>query len=57
VLITYADPGQGHDGGLYRGAGGRFVGACRNGKLAFAWALDPTLKQALAGFSAAQGER
>jgi hypothetical protein len=41
VLLTYADPALGHDGGLYRGAGAVCLGRTANGKLAFAWALEP----------------
>lgn len=43
VLLTYADAGVGHDGGLYLGAGALPVGRTVNGKLAFAWALDGAL--------------
>lgn len=57
VLITYADPGVGHDGGLYLGAGALPIGTCSNGKLAFAWPLDLTLAPALKAWSAALTER
>ena len=49
VLITYADPGVGHDGGLYRGAGAIPVGFTGNGKLAFAWPLRPHVRAILEG--------
>lgn len=51
VLLTYADPGVGHDGGLYRGAGGVLVGQTKNGKLCFAWALDGALRDGLKALS------
>lgn len=47
ILITYADPGVGHDGGLYRGAGALPVGKTGNGKLAFAWGLQPHVRPIL----------
>ena len=43
VLITYADPSLGHDGGLYRGAGAIEFGKTANGKLAFVWPLEQGL--------------
>lgn len=57
LLVTYADPGVGHDGGLYRGAGARFCGPGSQGRLLFAWALDPVLAEPLRQFEAAVSER
>lgn len=53
VLLTYADPGVGHDGGLYLGAGAVAVGRTVNGKLAFAWALDGSLTEPLMAWAQA----
>lgn len=36
-LLSYADPAVGHDGGVYRGAGARFLGETSGGKLLFGW--------------------
>jgi hypothetical protein len=36
VLIAHADPGQGHDGKLYIGAGAVALGPCASGKFLFA---------------------
>lgn len=47
LLVTHADPAVGHDGGLYRAAGAVFCGTGEQGKLRFAWALDPVLRQPL----------
>ena len=47
ILLTYADPALGHDGGLYRGAGAVSLGATGTGKLAFAWPLVPGLREPL----------
>lgn len=59
VLITYADPAPDvrHDGGLYLGAGAIAIGRTRNGKRAFAWALDTTLKEPLEAYGRASAER
>jgi len=38
-LLSYADPGVGHDGGLYRGAGAEYLGESVGGKLLFGWSL------------------
>lgn len=52
LLITYADPSMGHDGGLYRAAGARYCGHGSQGKMLFAWALDPVLRRPLLDISA-----
>lgn len=57
LLLTYADPSQGHDGAVYRGAGARFCGVAAGGKLLFAWALDPALRQPLDALAWAAAER
>jgi hypothetical protein len=38
-LLTYSDPGVGHDGGLYRGAGAQFICEARGGKHLWGWPL------------------
>lgn len=57
LLVSYADPDVGHDGGLYRGAGARFCGPGRGGRLLFAWALDPALQPGLDALALAAEER
>ena len=57
LLCTYADPGVGHDGALYRAAGAAACGPGVGGKLLFAWALDPALKDPLRRLAAAVEER
>lgn len=57
LLVTYADPSVGHDGALYLGAGAVSLGSGAGGKLAFAWALDPTLKEPLRQYAQARAER
>lgn len=57
LLLTYADPALGHDGGLYRGAGGRFLGPGAGGRLLFGWALDEALAAPLQQLEAAARER
>lgn len=47
LLVTYADPALGHDGGLYAGAGAVPLGVARSGKLLHGWALDPSLREPL----------
>lgn len=47
LVITYADPEIGHDGGLYLAAGAVSCGAATEGKLLFAWSLDSTLRKPL----------
>ena len=42
-LLTYADPSVGHDGGVYLGAGARFLGESAGGKLLFGWPLLRTV--------------
>lgn len=39
-LLTFGDPGVGHDGGLYQGAGGTFLGMRTGGKQVWGWRLD-----------------
>jgi hypothetical protein len=56
MLLTYADGTVGHDGGLYLGAGAVHVGSTVNGKLAFAWALDPALADSLKAWARALKE-
>ena len=50
LLYTYADPTQGHDGGLYRGAGAVYLGTTKSGKLGFAWGLNEQIREALLMF-------
>lgn len=57
LLLTYADPAQGHDGATYLSAGATPCGAGASGKLLFAWALDPDLRPQLRAWAAARGER
>ena len=57
LLLTYADPSVGHDGALYLGAGATYCGTAGSGRLAFAWALDPSLKESLAALGRAVQER
>jgi len=47
LLISYADPAAGHDGALYLAAGATPCGAAKNGKLLFAWGLEPFVTSAL----------
>jgi len=47
LLVTYADPAQGHDGALYRAADAVFCGTAKDGKLLFAWALEDGLRDDL----------
>lgn len=57
LLLTYADPGVGHDGGLYRGAGARYLGAGAQGRLLFGWPLVSDLVEPLRQLEAAVSER
>lgn len=57
LLVAYADPAVGHDGGLYRGAGAAFCGPGAQGRLLFAWALDPALREPLRELGRAAEER
>lgn len=57
LLVAYADPAVGHDGGLYLGAGARACGPSAQGRLLFAWALDPALQEPLDQLAAAVKER
>ena len=57
LLLTYADPAQGHDGATYLAAGATGCGPGAGGKLLFAWALDPRLQQPLQAWAAARAER
>lgn len=57
LLVSYADPSVGHDGGLYRGAGASFCGPGSQGRLLFAWALDPALTEPLRELAQAVEER
>lgn len=56
LLLTYADPEQGHDGATYLAAGATACGPGKGGKLLFAWALDATLKAPLRAWAAARAE-
>lgn len=47
----------GHDGGLYRGAGASYCGPGTQGRLLFAWALDPALREPLRRLAHAAAER
>ncbi len=38
-LLSFSDPGVGHDGGLYRGAGAAYLGRRVNGKDCWGWPL------------------
>lgn len=38
-LLTFSDPAVGHDGGLYRGAGARYLGQRTGGKEVWGWEL------------------
>lgn len=40
-LLTFSDPAQGHDGGLYQGAGAVYLGRRAQGKEVWGWALSP----------------
>jgi hypothetical protein len=55
LLVTYADPGVKHDGGLYRGAGATPLGG--RDKQMFAWALDSALKEPLRQYAQARLDR
>jgi len=57
LLVTFADPTVGHDGGLYLGAGATALGPGASGKLLFAWALDPVLREPLRQYAQARAER
>lgn len=57
VLVTHADPEQGHDGGLYAGAGAVALGQGASGKLLFCWALDEGLRVPLGQYAQARAER
>lgn len=57
LLVSYSDPEQGHDGGLYAGAGAVALGLCPSGKLLFAWSLDPLLREPLRQYAQARAER
>ncbi len=57
LLCTYADPAVGHDGALYLAAGASGCGPGVGGKLLFAWALDPSLREPLAQLAQAAAER
>ena len=47
LLVSYCDPAHGHDGATYTSAGAVSMGPTRGGKLLFAWALDPLLRESL----------
>ena len=57
LLLTYADPALGHDGGLYRGAGARYLGPGAQGRLLFGWPLVSDLVEPLRQLEAAAQER
>lgn len=57
LLLTFADPAQGHDGATYVAAGATFCGAATGGKLAFCWALDDEIKERLRGWMQARTEK
>lgn len=57
LLLTFADPGHGHDGATYTAAGATACGAASGGKLAFCWALDDEIKERLRQWIQARGER
>ncbi|WP_374713797.1 hypothetical protein, partial [Symbiobacterium terraclitae] len=39
LLLSFSDPAQGHDGGLYRGAGAQYLGETAGGKGVWGWEL------------------
>lgn len=51
LLVTWADPAVGHDGATYIAAGAVPLGPTRGGKLLFAWALDPDLREPLRAYA------
>lgn len=57
LLVTYADPAMGHDGELYLSAGAVPCGPGSGGKLLFAWALEPQLREPLRALGRAVMER
>ena len=57
LLVTYADPKMGHDGATYLAAGATACGRGAGGKLLFAWALEPGVRQALGELGRAVKER
>jgi len=57
LLLTYADPGQGHDGATYLAAGAIACGLCPSGKLLFVWSLDQALSEPLKRWAAARLDR
>lgn len=57
LLVSYADPAVGHDGGLYRGAGATYCGPGAQGRLLWAWALDLALREPLRALGQAVEER
>ena len=50
LLVAYADPEVGHDGGVYLGSGATYCGPGEGGKHLFAWALDSDLLEPLREF-------
>lgn len=50
VLMTYADPANGHDGYTYASAGATFCGPGKNGKWCYLWALDDECKAGLVAY-------
>lgn len=44
-LLTFSDPAQGHDGGLYRGAGAMYLGRRAGGKEVWGWALEIAVRE------------
>lgn len=46
-LLTFSDPGVGHDGGLYRGAGAVHLGERTQGKHVWGWPLTEEAKDTL----------
>lgn len=57
LLVTHADPTRGHDGALYLAAGAVFCGRGAQGKLTFAWPLDPALATPLRAYAVAVADR
>lgn len=54
LLATWSDPGVGHDGGLYRGAGAVALGGAT--KQLWAWALDSALREPLRQYAQARAD-
>ncbi|HNB04293.1 MAG TPA: hypothetical protein PKV97_00045 [Thauera aminoaromatica] len=57
LLLTFADPVQGHDGATYTAAGATACGPAAGGKLAFCWALDDEIKERLRAWMVAREEK